>query len=726
MVDDSSQSPLGAFRAAFRADAQARSIRPLADYLTRFPGADKAIAAAYQTFIEGGQHGTRPATEPPSADRIAHFRIIRELGRGGQATVYLAEDTRLQRQVALKVLAPGHGIDPGRLDRFRREAEIASKLNNSGICPIHEAGEDRGVLWIAMAYVVGEPLSAKIATAREHAASDSTSVIDLADSEKTAEAMPLTRKGPEPASGPKTWTEIARVLRLFEEAARIMHVAHEHGVIHRDMKPGNIMVTGDGAPVILDFGLAQDIERDLPTLTLTGDLFGTPAYMSPEQLAAHRIKLDRRTDVYSLGVSLFECLTLRRPFEAPTREGLYQAIMTKEPPDLRRLNPGLPADLRVVIATAIEKDRDRRYQSALHLAEELRRVRIHEPIVAKPVGPIVRLQRWAQRSPALAMAVAGLFAVLAIGLAVALVLLGKSESERAAKERALSQHAELLELYGSVIRRGLYGEGSAQSAGASSRPTYRDLATSVVQASRGDWSDILLSDVEPEFLVGSYYLAANQPALAEAHLMRSLEGNPRYAPAALSLARIASETSQARSIELLRRGIAEMSSREFLAGIGSPIASMNTATLIAAANDLRQHPLPVLSRTENDAIEGQLLEVAGSSDEAMACYDRALTTDPRCVVAALGMARIATSRNDLAGAGRALDRLEASARDSRWFYTRGLVIRASKHSRRELVETWKRALSLSEKDHRLPNEALKSMFPETIVVGEQFSVFVEF
>ena len=130
--------------------------------------------------------------------------------------------------------------------------------------------------------------------------------------------------------------------------------------------------------MILDFGLAQEVEGDQPTLTMTGDLMGTPAYMSPEQIAAQRITIDRRTDVYSLGVSLYECLTLRRPFDAPTRERLYQAILTKDPADARELNPALPGDVKVVLETALEKDRDRRYQTALDFAEDLRRVRMHE------------------------------------------------------------------------------------------------------------------------------------------------------------------------------------------------------------------------------------------------------------------------------------------------------------------------------------------------------------
>ncbi len=177
------------------------------------------------------------------------------------------------------------------------------------------------------------------------------------------------------------------------------------------------MVTLVGEPIVMDFGLARELEGDGPTLTQTGDLFGTPAYMSPEQLLAKRLRLDARTDVYSLGVTLFECLSLQRPFDAPTREGLYHAIQTKAPPELRRLNGAVSSDLAVVVATAMDKDRDRRYQTALAFAEDLRRVREHEPIVARPVGPLGRLVRWAQRNPAVASLTATVFFVLLAGLA---------------------------------------------------------------------------------------------------------------------------------------------------------------------------------------------------------------------------------------------------------------------------------------------------------------------
>jgi formylglycine-generating enzyme required for sulfatase activity len=223
------------------------------------------------------------------------------------------------------------------------------------------------------------------------------------------------------SSGGTTKVGTMEIIRIMERAARAIHAAHEAGVIHRDLKPGNIMVDAAGDPVVLDFGLARDLEGDGVSITKSGDFLGTPAYMSPEQIASGHIHLDRRSDVYSLGVTLYECLTLKRPFDAPTREGLYQAILSKEPPDPRRINKSISSDLKVVIETALNKDRDRRYVSAEAFANDLKRVRELKPIQAKPISPIGRLVRWGRRNPLVAVMTAAAFLSLAIGLVATLM-----------------------------------------------------------------------------------------------------------------------------------------------------------------------------------------------------------------------------------------------------------------------------------------------------------------
>jgi serine/threonine protein kinase/Tfp pilus assembly protein PilF len=350
----------------------------------------RALYAEHRALVDRELAALAGDAVPEPAPRddlgaVGPYRLLRELGRGGQGIVYLALDVRLGRRVALKVLP---ALGPNALElarRFQREAAVASRLDHPGICQIHEAGVADGVLFIAMRYVEGETLAARLARAR-----------DAHDAQERDGAAPRH--------------ELHETLALFEACALALHHAHEAGVVHRDVKPTNVVIDPRGEPVILDFGLAR--EKDDPALTRTGDFVGTPAYASPERLTGRRADVDRRTDVYSLGVSLYEAVTGLRPFDAPTPEGLFQAILTREPPDPRSLRRGLPFDLKVVLETALAKDAARRYATALDLARELRSVRNGEPIRARSLSVVERLARWARRAPARA----ALVLVLAVGV----------------------------------------------------------------------------------------------------------------------------------------------------------------------------------------------------------------------------------------------------------------------------------------------------------------------
>ena len=259
-----------------------------------------------------------------AGSKIAQYTLVRELGHGGQGYVYLARDENLQRDVALKILHNMGALNPKTRLRFVREAETASKLTHPGLCAVHEFGEYEGMPFIAMQYVEGTPLSDKISTAKDSAKTEGASFVafDTTTSAGAKEEKPPTEtnKGSNAktrlSSGesPQDRESIMKVVKMIEDAARALHAAHEESLIHRDIKPANIILAHDGRPVILDFGLARDEESDHATLTQTGDLMGTPAYMSPEQITRSSIRVDRRSDVYSLGVTLFECLTLERPF----------------------------------------------------------------------------------------------------------------------------------------------------------------------------------------------------------------------------------------------------------------------------------------------------------------------------------------------------------------------------------------------------------------------------
>ncbi len=342
---------------------------------------------------------------PQTADeprRFGNYLLLKELGRGAQGVVYLAEDASLHRKVALKMLS-GSGAETALTrERFRREAELASKFEHPGICGVHDFGEVDGVPYIAMQYVRGTTLASLVKKTREGAASG--------DGTKGSDTVSIV------GGGNKGGLE--DVLRLVERAARALHVAHEAGLVHRDVKPANIMVTLEGHPVLLDFGLARDIDAEGQTLTQSGQILGTPAYLAPEQIVPARGKVDRRTDIYALGVTLFECLTLRRPFDGKSWDELFHAILEGAAHNPRSFNPRLPRELCTVIEVAMDRDPARRYATAEALAEDLRRVRSFEPIEAHAAGWYTRLRKWSRRRPGLATGAAAgvLFALAALTL----------------------------------------------------------------------------------------------------------------------------------------------------------------------------------------------------------------------------------------------------------------------------------------------------------------------
>ncbi len=384
----------------------------LGEYLALFPGMEAEVARCFADLDALGPPSTateaeRVAAVEDSASGVGPFRFVRELGRGGQAIVYLADDLRLGRQAAVKVL---EGVGP-RFDvsmrRLRREAEIVGKLNHPALCAIFDVGFERGRGYVAMRYVEGETWQQRLARRRE--------------------------QGDKPDRA-----EVRTVVEFVAAAARALHAAHEAGVVHRDVKPGNLMVTPEGAPVILDFGLAHDTGSDGATLTATGDVFGTPAYMSPEQATGATGLPDRRMDVFALGAALYEGLTLRRAFDGPTRQAVMAAVVNEEPPEIRRENPAIGADLAVVVATAIAKDPADRYATACAFADDLERVLRGEPVRARPVGAVGRGVRWARRRPA----IASLLGVILFGLVGTTLWVGAKNDELSGKNDQLSNQIE--------------------------------------------------------------------------------------------------------------------------------------------------------------------------------------------------------------------------------------------------------------------------------------------
>ncbi len=401
--------------------AQVESILRARDDLT--PDERKEIQSIIDLLAppDPGQSG-RSEDEPnrsaearsalPSEQEIGHYRLLSELGRGAQSVVFLAIDTRLKRRVALKLLnrsdfaTRGSSRDATLESRLRREAELTSRLDHPGICAVYDVGEWSGNPFLIMRFVDGESLAAKLGRARQD-----DSMLVLRNEVEQPKSIPVA--GARSTSRHRVVTEI---IEFIERVARALHVAHVATVVHRDIKPANIMVTSRGEPVIVDFGLARDIESDASQLTAAGAIVGSPAYTAPEQVESKGDDIDHRADVYSLGVVLYECLTLKRPFERATIPATYRAITTAPVPDPRKFNVDISRELAVVIQTALEKDRRRRYASALALAEDLRRVREFEPIHARPVGIVLQFRRWLQRNPW------GAVAAVAVAVAAAAVI----------------------------------------------------------------------------------------------------------------------------------------------------------------------------------------------------------------------------------------------------------------------------------------------------------------
>jgi serine/threonine protein kinase len=358
-----------AFLEQFAADQAAGQHLPLAAYLQGSPLFHARIATEWlrATGQLAGTDGSDSHASSAAVNRVGPYRLLGELGRGGQGVVHLAEHSLLHRQVALKLLHGNfHAIDGSSRRRFRREAEIIAKLDHPGIATIYDYADDGQQAWIAMRFVAGGSLQQQL------------------DAVRSASAAP--------------WTA-AEAAVIVERAAQALAVAHAHGILHRDIKPGNLLLDAANQPVLVDFGLAADNAQASAPWTGAGALFGTLNYLPPERLSGH--PPDASGDIYGLGVVLFELLTLQRPFAAATTAQELRNAVSIPAPDVRSLRPQVPRDLALVVATALASDPHDRYQTAAALAEDLRRFRCRQPIAARPTPWHMRSLRLYQRNPGL-------------------------------------------------------------------------------------------------------------------------------------------------------------------------------------------------------------------------------------------------------------------------------------------------------------------------------------
>ena len=379
------------------------------DFLAERCGDDDALRREVEGLLKLDETRVEPlitAIEPAPGDRLGKYELLEEIGRGGTGVVFRARQLSLENEVAVKWLFPSHRDYPGRTARIVTEARLAARLQHPGIVKIFDVLEENGRAWLVMELIPGHTLFDEI---REH--SDTG---ELPDGE--APVLP-------PDSARSYFT---RVAELIARAAEALQHAHDRGVVHRDVKPQNLLLDKNGTPLWIDFGLARDLQFGPPD---GPGLEGTVFYVSPEQVEEdQRSKLNHRTDVYSLGVVLYELLTLRRPFEGSTTEEILSKLVEREAPPIQKINKRVPRDLALICSVAMRKDPDERYGSAREFADDLRNFIHHRPLGIKPETTFERVHRFTRRHKRKFAIAAACLLAASVGMYV-----------RAAREEYLSQ-----------------------------------------------------------------------------------------------------------------------------------------------------------------------------------------------------------------------------------------------------------------------------------------------
>ena len=372
----------------------------LEDLWQRMLQLDQQLHVDEVSHHESGLTATQPSASLPPAPLPAEafarrgYEILDEIGRGGMGVVYRARQLGLKRLVAVKMILSSRYASPQQLARFQREAEILARLHHPNIVQIHEGGDLEGMPFFCMEYLEGGSLAEQV-------------------------------KGqPQPPQA---------VAQLVESLARAVHAAHEQGIVHRDLKPANILLDGAGVPKITDFGLAKHWREEGGQ---TGShILGTPSHLAPEQVRRDGVAIGPATDVYALGVMLYELLTGRVPYRGESSMDTVLQLLHEEPVPPSRLRPRLPVDLETITLKCLNKNPLRRYASAAELANDLGRWRNAEPIRARPIGLFERLARWCQRRPALAAMGAALVLVSVLGLLGVIWQMLSAEAARAVAVR---------------------------------------------------------------------------------------------------------------------------------------------------------------------------------------------------------------------------------------------------------------------------------------------------
>lgn len=432
----------------------------------------RAILADYEALSNAG------SARAAAPLRIGDFELLREIGHGGMGEVWEARQVSLDRRVALKLLHSHLGLSERWIGRFQREAQAGGRLAHTGIVTVHAVGEQDGRHFIAQELVGGDT---------------------LADWIERARAQPRLASD-----------HFDRATRIVAAVAEALHAAHEAGILHLDVKPGNILLPEESRPKIADFGLAVAAEES--SLARTGEVLGTPYYMSPEQLSARRLPPDRRTDVFALGATLYEALTLALPFPGDTREQVAGRILLEDPPDPRRLRSQIPRDLAVVCLKALQKNPARRYADMASFAADLRRWLAREPVAARPPGPLPRAASWLRRHPT-----AG--ASLGVGAVAMLAIAWLWLDARTARTHADASAAEALVQAGTAksieeFLLGLFAAGTPAARGGQA-VTLEDVLARGAEQARKEPADDPITRAALMMAIGQAYAALGKYAEAE-------------------------------------------------------------------------------------------------------------------------------------------------------------------------------------------------------------------
>jgi serine/threonine protein kinase/tetratricopeptide (TPR) repeat protein len=437
------------------------------DYAQRFPEIADKLRQGLSALLLLGQStdsSLRGGAEQPTTGLLGDFRILHQIGRGGMGVVYEAEQLSMGRRVALKVLPFAAMAQQKGLERFRNEVRAAATLTHNHIVSIYSVGEERGVHYYAMQLIRGPSLAeviAELVKARQGETPGQSSFSEILLGNPRG-SDPGSEPTEAPGNRPSASVETKKLVggqastaqptgrnpahfrfaaQIGMQAAEALQHAHEQGIIHRDIKPGNLLLNGEGRLYITDFGLAR-IEADAG-MTMSGDLIGTLRYMAPEQALAKRVVVDHRADLYSLGTTLYELLTLEPPFAESDRKELLKQIAFTEPRPLRKLDRQIPADLEVIVLKAMEKDPGERYQTAADMAADLAAFLEDRPIKARASTLVEQGFKWCRKRPWLVAGAVALLALATVGLTISNFLIAQQrEAARTAEKNETSQRIE--------------------------------------------------------------------------------------------------------------------------------------------------------------------------------------------------------------------------------------------------------------------------------------------